>query len=63
MVTNRHFVEISHVTYRELDELKVVMQPVKAQDLVVWVKSRGWSSDKKKEEQLLKKLCTQKMAF
>ena len=22
-------VEISHVTYRELDELKVVMQPVK----------------------------------
>ena len=26
---HRDFVEISHLTYRELDELKVVMQPVK----------------------------------
>ena len=25
----RDFVEISHVTYRKLDELKVVTQPVK----------------------------------
>ena len=35
----RDFVEISHVTYRKLDELKVVTQPVK----IIWItlKSSG----------------------